>query len=79
MFSEAFNKRALKIYNEDIQIYGNMAVAVFYWVFDATFKDGTAIQTQGRKTQVYDKIDGEWKIVHVHSSHMSVTGNKNGF
>jgi len=79
MFEKTFTQRALKISNQDIQIYGNMAVVVFSWVFDATFNDGSPIQTKGRETQVYNKIDKEWKIVHIHYSNMPVTGERDGF
>lgn len=79
MFEKTFSQRSLKVFDQSVQIYGDMAVAVFYWKFDATFKDGSPIQTKGRETQVYNKTDGEWKIVHVHYSNMPVTGEKDGF
>ena len=53
-----------------------MAVAVFYWTFDATFKNGEVIQTKGRETQVYNKTNGEWRIVHVHYSHIPELSEK---
>lgn len=79
MFEKMFTYRTLNIYNEEIEIYGDTAVAVFCWKFGATFTDNTVIQTEGRETQVYHKVNGDWKIVHVHYSHMPVTGEKNGF
>ena len=51
----------------------------FYWHFKATFKDGTNIETRGRETQVWEKIDGSWKIVHVHYSGLPVSGEREGF
>lgn len=70
MFNDEFSQRALEIYNENIEIFEDMAVAVFDWGFNATFKDGGHKQTEGRETQIYSEIDGECKIVHVHYSHM---------
>lgn len=69
MFEKGFSQRSLKIFDQDIEIYGDMAVAVFNWTFDATAKDGKTMQTKGRETQVYSRINGEWRIVHVHYSH----------
>lgn len=71
-FAKAFNKRELTIYNENIQVYDNMAVAVFYWKFNAIKSVDNTPQEEGegRETQVFSKIDGQWKIVHVHYSEM---------
>ena len=68
MFNDEYSQRALEIYNEHIEIFKDMAVAVFDWGFNATFKTGGQKQTQGRETQIYTEIDGEYKIVHVHYS-----------
>lgn len=53
MFEKMFTTRTLNIFNHEIEIYGNMAVAVFYWKFDATLKDGTVIQSKGRERPKY--------------------------
>jgi len=37
------------------------------------------IATHGRETQVYRKVDGAWRLVHVHYSGMPVTGERLGF
>jgi len=81
MFKDRFSKRDLKSYDETITIYGDMAILEFYWVFDATFsgEDPDDMQTKGRETQVLKKIDGRWRIVHIHYSGMPASGNREGF
>jgi hypothetical protein len=56
------------------------AVAEFYWRFDAKMrKDGSAVHTEGRETQVYQRVGGRWFLVHVHYSGMPVTAPGQGF
>jgi ketosteroid isomerase-like protein len=70
-FGETFSKRSLTIFNEKISVYDNVAWAEFYWVFDATFKNGSApLQTKGRETQIWRKLNSQWLLVHVHYSNM---------
>ena len=81
MFGSRFSQRDLKSYNESITIYGDMAVAEFYWIFDAVFsgENPDSMQTKGRETQVLKKFNDTWKIVHVHYSGMPKTGEREGF
>ncbi len=81
MFGSRFSNRNLKSYNEHIQLYGDMAVVEFYWIFDATFsgENPVPMQTRGRETQVMKKFGKDWKIVHVHYSGMPATGEREGF
>ncbi|MDI9862898.1 nuclear transport factor 2 family protein [Flectobacillus sp. DC10W] len=81
MFGTTFSNRNLKSDHETITVYKDMAILEFYWVFDATFADEklTPLQTRGRETQVLKKINGEWKIVHVHYSNMPVIAEGQGF
>lgn len=73
-FGDMFSKRSLKIYNENITVYNDVAWAEFYWVFDAIFKqNNTPLQTKGRETQIWHKSNNEWHLVHVHYSNMPVT------
>lgn len=77
---EHFSKRHLYVRDISIQVYGDSAVAVFYWDFPAVFRtDGTEVTTRGRETQVYERTKDGWKIVHVHYSQMPITGEKQGF
>lgn len=81
MFGSRFAKRDLKSNDEEIQLYGDMAVVVFYWIFDATFagENPSPMQSRGRETMVLRKLDNAWKIVHIHYSGMPVTGERQGF
>lgn len=77
---ETFSKRELKPRNISISVYGDMAIVVFFWDFYANFRsDSSPHVTHGRETQVMRKIDGQWRIAHVHYSNMPVTGDKQGF
>jgi ketosteroid isomerase-like protein len=79
-FGEQFSKRDLKISNEHINIYGNVAWAEFYWTFNATFKKGgEPLQTKGRETQIWRKTNGNWRLVHVHYSNMPTLTEGGGF
>lgn len=81
MFGSRFTARDLKSYNESFQLFGDMAVVTFYWIFDATYRgeNPSDMQTRGRETMVMKKIGGIWKIVHIHYSSMPVTGDRQGF
>lgn len=81
MFGGRFSNRNLQSYDEQIILYDNIAVVEFYWIFDATFSDGSndTMQTKGRETQVMKKINDQWKIAHVHYSGMPQSGERQGF
>ena len=79
MFAETFVKRDLKTSDEHISVYGDTAWAEFYWVFDATLKDNTPLQTKGRETQIWKKEGTEWRLTHVHYSALPVTAPGQGF
>jgi hypothetical protein len=78
-FRDNFTTRKLSFYNLKSAVYNDFAWVEFYWVFDATMKmNDTPVQTRGRETQVWRKIDREWRLVHVHYSGMPVTGPDQG-
>ncbi len=80
LMGEAFSERTLSIKNVSIHVYRDTAWAEFYWDFNAKFrKDGTALATKGRETQIYHKEQGRWRLVHVHYSGMPVTQERSGF
>lgn len=81
MFGSRFSQRDLKSMKESITIYDDMAVLEFYWVFDASFsgENPAPMQSRGRETQVLQKIDNSWRLVHVHYSGMPATGEREGF
>lgn len=76
-----FSERKLSIHDLAIYIYGNTAIAEFYWDFKAKFRsDGALLESSGRESQVYCKDDQAlWKLVHIHYSGMPVTGEREGF
>ena len=79
-FGAYFTKRKLNIHDVRISVYGDVAWTEFYWIFEATFKNGTVpIQTKGRESQIWRKMKNEWQLVHVHYSSMPVTGERQGF
>ncbi len=63
-----FSKRELVLHDPMIHIYGDAAWSEMTWTFHATKKDGSAVTTEGRETQVYRKENGSWRIVLVHYS-----------
>src|SRR5579864_556998 len=79
LMGETFSERKLSIRDVSIHTYGDTAWAEFYWDFAAKFrKDGSALATKGRETQIYRKEEGRWRLVHVHYSGMPATGEGPG-
>ena len=63
-----------------VHVHGDAAWVEFYWDFVAKFKTGgTPLNTKGRETQIFRKLDGGWRLVHVHYSGMPVGGEREGF
>ena len=80
LMGETFSERKLSVRDVVVHAYGDAAWAEFYWEFVAKFrKDGAALTTRGRESQVDRKTDGRWRLVHVHYSGMPVTGERQGF
>jgi ketosteroid isomerase-like protein len=74
-FGDNFSTRKLSFSHLKFSDYGNVAWLEFYWIFDATLKsDNSPVQTKGRETQIWRKVNSEWRLVHVHYSGMPVTG-----
>jgi hypothetical protein len=71
MFKENFSSRKLSVYNIKSTYYGDVSWVTFYWIFNGTLKsDNSAVITKGRETQIWRKINYEWRLVHVHYSGM---------
>ena len=66
----SMQSRKLHSLNEVINIYGDGANVQLYWIFDTVDAKGEKHQTRGRESLVFSKIDGEWRLVHVHYSRM---------
>ncbi len=68
-FGSAFSERKLTVRDVSVHVNGETAWAEFYWHFAAKqSKDGSAVQTDGRETQIYEKAGNRWQLVHVHYS-----------
>jgi len=74
-FGSAFSERNLTVRDVSVRVYGDSAWSEFYWHFDAKQSgDGTAVQTDGRATQIHRRVDGNgWVLVHEHYSGMPMT------
>jgi ketosteroid isomerase-like protein len=80
LMGETFSERKLTPREITIHVFGDAAWAEFYWDFTAKFrKDGQSITTHGRETQIYRKMQGGWRIIHVHYSGMPSTPPGQGF
>jgi hypothetical protein len=80
MFKDSFSVRKLSFYNLKFAHYDNVSWLTFYWIFDAKMKpDDTPVQTRGRETQIWKKMNSGWRLVHVHYSAMPVAGQGKGF
>ena len=68
-----FSERTLTPASVEVHAYGDSAWAEFSWHFAAKLrKDGSAVQTNGRETQIYRKAGPHrWVLVHVHYSALS--------
>jgi ketosteroid isomerase-like protein len=62
----------LTVRDVSVHAYRDSVWAEFYWHFSAKQRsDGSVVQTDGRETQVYRKVDrNRWALVHVHYSGM---------
>jgi ketosteroid isomerase-like protein len=75
-----FSARKLTPKDIAVHVYGETAWSEFAWDFVATLrKDGSPFHSQGVETQIYRRENGQWRIVHVHYSGATVTGNLKGF
>jgi hypothetical protein len=80
IFNESYSVRKLSFYNLKYAYYDDVSWVTFYWTFDATMKSNNSpVQTKGRETQIWRKINYEWRLVHVHYSVMPVSGDGMGF
>src|SRR5260370_10678980 len=80
LMGETFSERKLSVHDVSVHVYGDAARAEFYWDFAAKFrKDGSPVTTHVRETQLYQKVQGRCRLVHVHYSGMPVTAERQGF
>jgi hypothetical protein len=73
MFHDNFSARKLSFFDLRFAYYGNVSWVTFFWTFDGTLKmNNDPVQTSGRETQIWRKVNYEWRLVHVHYSGMPV-------
>ena len=67
--SEAGNKDSSKLLlsemaNEKVQVYGDVAILTYNFVWMVQDKDGKTNPTRAKSTRVYAKQAGKWMLVH---------------
>ncbi len=68
-FAETFTDRHLQARDIAVHLMGHTAWVEYNWHFDARIKaNGNEIHSDGRESEVFRKIDGVWRIVHIHYS-----------
>lgn len=63
-----FMKRDLRPGNVSVQVIGDSAWLAYDWEFAGTLADGQPMASKGWETQVYERTDRGWRIVHLHYS-----------
>jgi ketosteroid isomerase-like protein len=73
-FGSSFSERKLTARDVSVHVNGDTAWAEFYWHFAAKRSNGgSAVETDGRETQIYYKVGNGWRLVHVHYSGPATT------
>jgi ketosteroid isomerase-like protein len=68
-FADNFTDRYLQARDIAVHVMGDTAWVEFNWRFDAKIKaNGKEMRSEGRESKVFRKIDGGWRIVHIHYS-----------
>ncbi len=70
MLATLIDGRAAKCDPRDdkVTVVGDMALVTYILDFDADFGDLGRFEQEARCTEVWQRIDGEWKMVHFHCS-----------
>ncbi len=67
--ADAFEDFTLNFSNIETHLEGDFAWAIADTEIKATLKrDGRVIHNKGHETFLFRKVDGQWKVVHTHSS-----------
>lgn len=70
---DAFTDFVLDFSNVQTHIEGDFAWALVDVKLNATLKrDGRVIDNKGHETFIFKRIDGDWKVLHTHSSSRAV-------
>ncbi len=62
-----------RIRNLEVKVYSDAAVATGYVVGSRNAPDGVTRQVTLRRTMVWSRQGGTWKVVHVHSSPLPIS------
>ena len=74
-FRDNFSARKLTFSSLKYYYSNDISWLTYYWMFDAISATNTPVQSKGRETQIWRKINHEWRLVHVHYSAMPVSAN----
>ena len=67
--ADAFKNFTLNFSNIETHIEGDFAWAIADTEIKATLKrDDRKIHNKGHETFLFRKLDGQWKVIHTHSS-----------
>ena len=61
-------KGAYEMVNPKVQQHGEVALLTFNLVSKGTGPDGAPVTVRWNSTEVYSRINGEWRIIHSHWS-----------
>ena len=64
---EVFENLNYRYFAIEPQVRGNVAFAAFRYELSAAM-EGRELDIKGRGTAVLERLDGQWKIVHLHTS-----------
>ncbi len=53
---------------EEVTVAGDMALVTYLFEFKADFGDMGKVEHQARNTEVWQRIQGDWKMIHYHCS-----------
>jgi ketosteroid isomerase-like protein len=65
--SSAFQAMQISRKNTLIFVHGDVAWAMYQWEFDSML-NGVSYSLRGQTTLIFNKVDGNWLIVHNHTS-----------
>ena len=65
---QAFTERDLRPSNVSIDVVGDSAWLAYDWTFTGKLPNGQPIASKGWESQMYQKTDEGWRIVHLHYS-----------
>jgi ketosteroid isomerase-like protein len=65
---QAFSERDLRPSNVSMRVMGDAAWLAYDWTFTGKLANGQPTASTGWESQVYQKTDQGWRIVHLHYS-----------